>query len=330
MSGMEEDPQMTEVQGNVGSTRETSSRPRGAVSPQVVGKTRNSNVQAIGAGMAFILSEQRNDHWSDSLPGGADVLITAYVLARLGEVPYDLLSDAVRLQMRKALNWLIAVRSPGGGWGRATGTECDADSTAWAVIALRRQNCRVSAEDLDVLRACQRASDKSKAPDIAAVAANALTEIDAECSDRLASWLLQPKPGASDCSLSMPLYACSAILELGPVKTSRSLLESVRDLVSQYEAESVFEQALLLRCLLQLGLQRAWWVADDLRRTQLPDGSWPAAVRAYPETRRGASALKANRVFTAITAISALVMANSQPGLFFGSEGMLPRRLYGA
>src|SRR5258708_22980031 len=192
MSGMEEDLQMTEVQGNVGSTRETSSRPRGAVSPQVVGKTRNSNVQAIGAGMAFILSEQRNDHWSDSLPGGADVLITAYVLARLGEVPYDLLSDAVRLQMRKALNWLIAVRSPGGGWGRAAGTECDAASTALGVIAVGRQNCRVSAGDLDVFRACQRASDKSKAPEIAAAPANALTGIIAEGLDRLAHWFSHP------------------------------------------------------------------------------------------------------------------------------------------
>src|SRR5258708_38461847 len=100
MSGMEEDPQMTEVQGNVGSTRETPSRPRGAVSPQVVGKTRNSNVHAIGAGMAFILSEQRNDHWSDNkLPGAADVLITAYVLARLGQVPDELLSQHVVRQM---------------------------------------------------------------------------------------------------------------------------------------------------------------------------------------------------------------------------------------
>jgi hypothetical protein len=197
-------------------------------------------------------------------------------------------------------------------------------------MALRRQNCRVSADDLDALHFCRNANGNSGALDIASVAASALAELDAECSDRLPLWLLAEGPASSDCSISTPLYACSAILELGPVKASRSLLESVRDLVLQYEAESVLEQALLLRCLLQLGLQRAWWVADDLRGTQMPDGSWPSAVRAYPEGCQGASALAESRIFTTITTISALVMANSQPGLFFGSEGLMPRRLYGA
>jgi hypothetical protein len=328
---MEEDPQMTEVHSNLSSAHETSSRPRMSVCPQVVGKTRRNNVQAIGAGMAFILSEQRNNHWSDyNLPGSADVLTTAYVLARLGEVPYDLLSDTMRVQVRKALDWLIAARSPNGGWGRTVGAACDADSTAWAVIALRRQGSRVSADDLEALRSCRSANGNFGAPDIAAVAANALAELDAECSDRLASWLLAQGPGSSDCRFCTPLYACSALLELGPVKVSRSLLENVRDVVGRYEAESVFEQALLLRCLLQLGLQKAWWVADDLRGTQMPDGSWPASSRPCSGALRSASALDENRIFTAMTAISALVMANSQPGLFFGSEGLLPRRLYGA
>ena len=327
---MEEDPQMTEVHSNLSRTQERPSRPPASVAPRV-GKTRRNNAQAIDAGMAFMLSEQRNHHWSDNEGSdGADVLTTAYVLARLGEVPYDLLSDAMRVQVRKALDWLIAARSPNGGWGRAVGAECDAESTAWAVMALRRQNCRVSADDLDALRFCRNANGNSGALDIASVAASALAELDAECSDRLASWLLAEGPASSDCSISTPLYACSAILELGPVKASRLLLESVRDLVLQYEAESVLEQALLLRCLLQLGLQRAWWVADDLRRTQMPDGSWPAVVRAYRETGQCASALDESRIFTTITAISALVMANSQPGLFFGSEGLMPRRLYGA
>ena len=326
MPGTEEDPPMIDVQSNLGSAQERPSRHLGPGSPQMGRTRRNNNVQAITAGMAFILSEQCNGYWSDSnLPGGAEVLTTAYVLARLGEVPYDLLSDAMRLQIRNALNWLIAARSPSGGWGRWVGAECDIETTAWAVIALRRHRCRVSAEDLYALRLCHQ-SGSSGTPDVCAVAANGLAELDVECSDRLVSWLIEPASSGS--RVQTPLYACSAILELGPVKASRSLLESVRDVASRYEPESVLEQALLLRCLFQLGLQRAWWVADDLRSTQLPDGSWPASVRAYPETRRGASALDENRIFTTTTAISALAMANSQPGLFFGSEGLIPRRLY--
>src|SRR5258708_23772464 len=159
MPGTEEDQQMIDVQSNLGSAQERQSRHLGSGSPQVGRTRRNNNVRAIGGGMAFILSEPCNGHWLGSnLPGGAEVLTTAYVLARLGEVPYDLFSDAMRLQIRNALDWLIAARSPSGGWGPSAGAECDTETTAWAVIALRRLGGRVSAEDLYALRLCHQAN----------------------------------------------------------------------------------------------------------------------------------------------------------------------------
>src|SRR5258708_20077939 len=143
---MEEDPQMTEVHSNLSRTQERPSCAPASVAP-AVGKSRRNNAQAIGAGMAVMLSEQRKHHWSDNDgSGGADVLTTAYVPARLGEVPCDLLSDAMRVQVRKALDWLIAARSPNGGWGRAVGAECDAESTAWALMGLRPPQCPDSAD----------------------------------------------------------------------------------------------------------------------------------------------------------------------------------------
>jgi hypothetical protein len=98
------------------------------------------------------------------------------------------------------------------------------------------------------------------------------------------------------------------------------LLSKVSQLTVEVGDSTALGQALLLRSLLRLGIARSWTVAARLREMQAPDGSW------YFAPSPDGSLNCANQVVVIATALSALALAESQPGLYFGSDLPLPQR----
>jgi len=86
--------------------------------------------------------------------------------------------------------------------------------------------------------------------------------------------------------------------------------------------------SLLLRSLLRLRILRSCAVAARLREMQSPEGDWPLPSSVTAKAKEPKHAFDAcdNSVVVAATAISALVLAESQPGLYFGSDQPAPRR----
>jgi hypothetical protein len=313
------------------------------------GVWRRTNGEAISAGLGFVLSAQRGGCWSDfhQDPKKADIWVTAYVLALLGEMPAYFLCDAMRLQIRTALNWLIASHIPGSGWGYSSGAEADAETTARVIMVLRRHGCAVPEDALTFLRHCRREDGgtafapeacktgrhwKLSTAEVTALAANALQNLPSSASKYLESWLLENKNPDSGCCLASPLAICSAVLDLGRNTVPHTLSARLREVLLCYCPEEAFDCALLLRSLLALRLQRAWWRAVSLRRMQQADGSWPASARSYvvfsDVHQTSGLAEDQKRIITTVTAVASLIMAEAQPGLYFGSDLPLPRRLY--
>ena len=86
--------------------------------------------------------------------GESAAWVTAYVLARLGEIPSHNLSYPQRQKIEESLDWLLATRTSHGGWTfGATGSPDDVDSTAWAVTALRHYGRPVPDAALELIRA---------------------------------------------------------------------------------------------------------------------------------------------------------------------------------
>jgi hypothetical protein len=298
------------------------------------------STEAIAAGLEFLMSRRQDGKWRDFSPttGESDAWVTAYVLARLGELPRPYISHNHQRHLAESFDWLKAVRNPLGGWGyRSHGKDC-ADATAWAIIALRRHGQPAPRSAFDLIRRCQRpdggfaaypdtghAGDvrPSSAPDITAVAVKALEKVDPSCQEFLASHLRTDLPGTM-CRLASRFFVCSTILDWDTITAPWPLLNQVCQFTAQHNEESVFEQALLLRCLVRLRIQRAWSVADSLRLLQQGDGSWPGSAFLPPllgvSTSKSQLRFDDQRVFTTATAVSALVMGEAQPGLYFGSD----------
>jgi hypothetical protein len=122
-------------------------------------------------------------------------------------------------------------------------------------------------------------------------------------------------------------YLCSAILEW-PVGMASLNLTLKAGQLALLDAESVYGQALLLRSLLHLRVPRAWKAAARLRDLQLQAGYWhgdslTSETNVRPET---ALTSQPSRPMILASAISALAMAEAQPGLYFGSDLPLPKR----
>jgi len=313
---------------------------------------RRSSGDAISAGVKFLLDLWQDRYWTDfDLPvGGSDTWVTAYVLARLAEIPSNYLSYSVRQLLEQSLDWLLESRTTGGGWGYNSQVENDADSTAWAVLALRAHGRPVPAPALQFLERCRQTdggiasypkessfsrSWKLSTPEVTAVAINGLGMLDSRAALFLSEkWLkserLHSRP-APALRISSRFYTCAAVLDWDPGMVPWSLLNKLCELMSYYNTESPFEQALLLRCLAQLRMPKAWSAAASLRRMQEPDGGWPSSALLRPPSARetegsGLRYLDCNRVFTTVTAISALSIGEAQPGLYFGSDRPQPPR----
>ncbi len=316
--------------------------PENSISEMLLTKKspRNTSTEAIAAGLEFLMSRRKDGKWRDFSPttGESDTWVTAYVLARLGELPQAYISHTLQQQIMESLEWLKAVRNPLGGWGYRSHGRDGADPTAWAIIALRRHGQTAPHSALELINRCRRPdggfaaypnpvdTDETRAtsaPDITAVAVKALETVDPACQEYLASNMRTDVPGTV-CRLASRFFVCSTILDWDTITAPWPLLNQVCQFTAQHNEESVFEQALLLRCLVRLRIQKAWAVAASLRLLQQGDGSWPGSALLPPllgvSTSKSQARFDDQRVFTTATAVSALVMGESQPGLYFGSD----------
>jgi hypothetical protein len=231
-----------------------------------------------------------------------------------------------------------------GGWtfggpsSSGLGLPDDADSTAWAVTALRQHGRPVPQEALDLIQRCRRSDGNFAmhpisannavsgpgAADITAIAVRALSAVDAASSEFLAAHL-RTDVETSHGRISSAFFVSSTLMDWEPCMAPWFVVNAVRQLVAQQEAEGAWEQALLLRCRMRLRLQSAWPLAAGLRRLQRADGSWPGSTRLmtfpivsgapHPDEH-----FDEEGILATATALSALAIGDLQPGLYFGSD----------
>lgn len=298
-----------------------------------------ASADAIATGLEYLFARRQQQYWSvcaaDTRESAA--WVTAYVLTRLVEVPSHQISYGRRRKIEESLDWLAEVRTPGAGWS-FTGTQDDADSTAWAITALRQNGRAVPDESLEWLRRCRRkdggfATDpetanasgysRASAPDITAIAVRALACIDSAASEFLASHLRTDFAG-TPCRVPSKFFVSSTLLDWEPGMAPWLVVDAVRDLACLGSSENAWEQALLLHCAMRLRMQSAWTLAAGLRRMQQPDGSWLGSAVLTPvslqSARQSGAHFDQHGVLATVTSLSALAMGDLQPGLYFGSD----------
>lgn len=289
-----------------------------------------SNSGAIATGLQFLFAQRQQRGWElcSSAARESAAWVTAYVLARLGEIPSHYIGYALRRQIEDSLDWLMEIRTPKGGWGFGqAGTADDADSTAWSIVALRQHGCAVPDESLDLLRRCRRGdggtaiypeAETASSVDATAIAVRALASVDTSSSEFLASYL-RTGLHRTPCRLASRFFVASILMDWEPGAAPWFIVNAVRQLACEFSAEGAWEQALLLRCLMRLRMQTAWPLLAGLRRMQSPDGSWPGSAVLAP---MAATTPHSDRhgVLATVTAVSALAMGDLQPGLYFGSD----------
>ena len=323
------------------------SRKQVAKEPDAAADSRQSGTStaAVAAGLEFIFSIRQQAAWSLGSPDGESAAwVTAYVLARLGEIPSHHLSYPQRQKIEESLDWLLAARTSQGGWTFGPhGSPDDVDSTAWAVAALRHYGRPLPDAALELIQSGRRADGsftahptaankddvfRSGAADVTAIAVRALASIDSASSEFLAARLrtdIERPQGR----LASAFFVSSTLIDWEPGMAPWFVVDAVRQLVSQQEGEGAWEQALRLRCQMRLRMQSAWALAASLRRLQRPDGSWPGSAR-LARLAGGAEDQSASRpdepcfdhqgVLATATAVSALAIGDLQPGLYFGSD----------
>jgi len=290
--------------------------------------------QAIETGLKFLASRHHGRRWN-SARKGQDAGTTAYVVARLGELPHGSFGYGLRDKIEDSLDWLLEIQTSGGGWSSAPEEPMDdAHSTAWAILAFRQHGRPTPEPARAFLRRCRRPdgafalhpqeTNVSGAADggqllLTALAIRALGLVTSSSSDLLEESL---RAGSRQLSQTQGLLVCSTILDWQASATPLSLLNEIQQSVRRLSARTALEQALLLRCLVRLRMRETWIVADELDRSQQADGAWGWDGEVLP------SAVPAESWFsglegphaTSATAVSALAMRNLQPGLYFGSD----------
>ncbi len=165
------------------------------------------STEAVASGLEFLFSHRHQGAWSLDSPftRKSASWVTAYVLTRLGEIPPHNLSFTQRQQVEESLDWLTEARTPRGGWAfGGSGLPDDADSTAWAITALRQHSRPIPQEAFELIHRCRRPDggfgiypetaenstvSRTSAADVTAVCVRALCAIDAISSEFLAARL---------------------------------------------------------------------------------------------------------------------------------------------
>ena len=324
------------------------SRPQGQRSTQEPDAVRSRpagvSAEAVASGVEFLFSRRHQGAWSLGSPFTRESAswVTAYILARLGEIPPHNLSFTQRQQIEESLDWLTEARTPHGGWSfSGSGSTEDADSTAWAVTALRQHSRPVPQQALELIHRCRRPDggfalypeiaknniiSTTSASDVTAICIRALCAIDAISSEFLATHLRTDVTNSSG-RVSSAFFVSSVLMDWEPCMAPWFVVNAVRQWVEQQEAEGAWEQALLLRCRMRLQLQSAWPLAASLRRLQRQNGSWPGSARLASFHGSGNSSAQPpyehfdeDGILATATVLSALAIGDQQAGLYFGSD----------
>jgi hypothetical protein len=310
---------------------------------------RRSTQESILAGLEYIFASREEGHWNDfsKLGEGQKTWVTACCLTRLAELPANFISSDFRVKLEESLDWLMQARSPDDLWSATSDSEGDADTTAWAVLALRRHGRTPPPAALEFISRCQRPNGgfaaypessqvdaiyKLSAPDTTVIALKALGTTNSAAEEFLATRLQTDTTGSWH-RLASRFQLWSEMLDMEEGLVSWFLLNRVGQSTTQDAAENAFERSLLLRCLFRLRVQRAWAEAAALRNLQLLDGSWPGSARIGPampgalvQQKSHSPIVDDKRILTTVSAVSALAMGESQPGLYFGSDRPHPRK----
>ena len=322
--------------------------------------SRRDVMGAIRSGLDSIFALNKASH-NEAYWGNESTLesagTTASILVRLADVPATLLSHSRQQAIQNSLDWLSQAQCHGC-WQsddlqnddlqknalrnddlQNVYRKSDCLTTALAVIALRAHGRNVPSGALEFLAACRAddgsfaaspdqpaESDVVKALAVTATASRALEKINPITETFLVKGLGSALPVPGTCNASR-FYVCSEILDWPAGQASMALLSKVSQLTIDAGKDTALAEALLLRSLLRLRISRSWAVAARLREMQAPDGSWVQSFSSTSADLPGVPApAHASQAVVSATAVSALVMADSQPGLYFGSDLPLPQR----
>lgn len=240
----------------------------------------------------------------------------------------------------RAADWLAEHELSGGGWGYDASVGCDADSSAHAVILLRRSGVAVHDRSRRCLESFQLSDGGFSTygrddglgswgvshPDVTPVAGYALLLVYGRAARAVTRAVESVTRNRNGDGLwdsfwwSTPLYATRASLAFLAVADVPLIdLAETRTSLLRLEARSAFERALLLDCLRLVGGDRS----DEhdellaaLLTEQLPDGSWPSVPSlripdrtcTAPWDEPGKEPLygDGNRLFTSATVVGAL------------------------
>jgi hypothetical protein len=252
--------------------------------------------------------------------------VTAYVLAQLGETWGHRLPGTWQRPVERALAYLLAAHAAGGGWGYNATVPSDADSTSWAIVALRQFGLPVPDAAYELLRRAQQPDGgiatypqgsapgpawSLSAPDVTAVAFRALNRAPTEETLAVIQRWQAPDGTLPAYWWASSYYTLAAALDwAGDRPGWRPAARAVA---------GAFEQALQLRCLVRTGSASAQAAAARLIAMQTADGSWPASALlrlTRPEVTAPWACIDAgplyidrNAIFTSATALAALASA---------------------
>jgi hypothetical protein len=293
---------------------------------------------SIRKGVTYLFEKNAENRWTDySLPvGESDQWVTAYILLQLRYLSIKQMPEYVRTRIRNSLNWLVECRSVAGGWGYNITTENDADATSLAILALRTHNRTIPTEAFQVIRQCQASNGGIATyplnstlggswtigvPDITAIALLALGDSVTQSELTAAITFLQSKQSPDGLWPSYwwltPLYSTFGALSW---LSDMHWLQEVPKLSStllKYQAVGSFEKALLLLCLLRLGLRNhCTSLVEELLIDQQLGGAWESSaflrltdrnvVEPWNTIDAGSTFVDQNAVFTTATVLRAL------------------------
>jgi len=285
------------------------------------------NREAIAAGIRFLSSKREGRHWMEfaGAHGGSDLWITAVVVSELSGMPARCLNPALREELQQSADWLLGIQNNDGGWGFSVGQESDAESTAWTMLALRGQDRAVPKSAIDFIQRCRRSDggiglfpaergagrlSKPGNPDVTALVMRALDTGNGFAEDFLKTCWLQTNRPLPQARLQSRFHTFTMLLDWESMPASWPVLEKLCELMASNQAENAFDQALLLRCLTRLRIQKASSISAGLRRMQQADGGWPSSA-SLQLTVSGAEGmgpvcLDNRRILTTAAAVAAL------------------------
>ncbi|HYX54215.1 MAG TPA: hypothetical protein VE783_12240 [Candidatus Limnocylindrales bacterium] len=289
----------------------------------------SARVRALAAGQDFL--QQALTRYSGrflcGMPGG--VLFLANTLSRINEIPGSLLSGELQVRTHELLDCLSEIGRMDGGWGREASPDwSDCLATCWVITALEGSGSPVPDESYAFVRACQRwdgsfaasPATKQHRADSETALATTVTAVRVlrEISPKTEEYLLQALPNA-EC-LAIASYICAEVLDWPAGLASWQLLNNVSRFTGELSPHSPAQLSTLLRCLVRLRLQRSWPVAAQLRAQQQPNGSWTGPTACLGPVSQHAEPSILTAALSSASAISSLLIADAQPGLYFGSD----------